>query len=374
MNKLRIFDILIITTLIIGIFVSFGSKIYYIGVLFVFIFFYYLSQLLNIAKITYPSVIVLLIICIIIIFIYGIDNLSYEYFEDKAPTGFCFNHNENKFTLKYGISDKCGRSKSKAQEEKEKCAKRIRELENEEAIQTDNSTLRIGFCTIKQPNGKIEIGYSLPQYPNQCISTEDYKKIMKKREREGFSMGLRFDPKTNNYIDSKTCATVIPSNMSKCLPYTTDFNEYCKKTFGNKYGIKQKLTEGCEPGYFKVQCAPNYENGFFIEDNQTKCSPPDTDFNKLCNDIFKNKKNARSMNYGWKYLDTKSCLNKEKRATCSSNYISGKPIYGLSTDCQYENYGQFDKLCKKLYGQKSKVKETGAFGCLPGFIRGICEK
>jgi hypothetical protein len=197
---------------------------------------------------------------------------------------------------------------------------------------------------------------------------------MKKREREGFATNLRFDPKTNNYIDAKSCATVIPPNLSKCLPYNTDFDAYCKNTFGSKYGVKQKITEGCEPGYVKVQCEPNYENGYLIKDNQTKCAPNDSDFNKICNDMFKNKKNSRSMNYGWKFLDTKSCQKGEKRATCSSSYYSGKPLYGLATDCQYEKYGQFDKLCKKLYGKKSNVRETGAFGCLPGFIRGICEK
>ena len=247
--------------------------------------------------------------------------------------------------------------------------------EAREKIETEKGDISISTGICLTPDNQW--GIIIPEYGRKCIPFDTYKKYFKPKKIKPIK------PIIKPAIPIKPKKYPPPGYLhypTQCMPPNTNFNKLCHQLFGPDVGVKNIYDcheSYCKDANFKqAECAPGYDNGHKVGKDVTDCHPITDDFNFWC-------QYAYGRNYGYERIipgKEAGCYVNNKpapgmaRAKCSSLYYDGIPKYGISkklTDCAPWD-SNFDELCKKKYGRASYYKEKGGYNCKPGYGRGLC--
>lgn len=305
-------------------------------------------------------------------------NKKLKKFGELTQDGICIIDNENNYkNINTEENKKLNKKKNDLKNLQKICKKKQKELSNNIISESTYSNKKAiwGPCLYNDPiTDQEKWGYRLPEFGNKCITMDRYKKYV---NNEGFKNNNLISIKGKKGIFKKKCGKlmkIIPSNMTKCDGHKNKyfFDKQCKKEYGKNFGLKEISSIGCGNEGFRGICGENYNLGYEVKDDTTKCYPIGTDMNLVCNNKMKFKNNIKNINFGYEKIISESCPKNFIRAKCSDNFYDGRKLLKNQTNCYNQNFNS-DRMCKKQFGELSFSIENDSSNCLPGYIRSKCQ-
>jgi len=101
------------------------------------------------------------------------------------------------------------------------------------------------------------------------------------------------------------------NNTTDCHPIKDNFDFWCKKMFGGNWGLYEKeQNSSCSSEKIKARCKKHWSDGHNIGKKTTGCLKSKQKANKICNKLYGDKSSLIDTNKA-------DCPNKYFRAKCS---------------------------------------------------------